>query len=234
MKVLIIIPTYNEVENIQILIKSILNVSKDLSILVIDDNSPDNTYQTVKNISEMTSNVYVIKRNSKQGLASAYLCGFNWGIQKGYDIFCEMDADLSHNPEYLKEMIEKIKTYDVVIGSRNVKGGKTKGWSLFRNVISKFGSLYSRFILGFPPIYDLTGGYNMWTINALNKININSINAKGYLFQIEMKYKAFKNGCKIIEIPITFIDRKYGKSKMDLNIFMEAFIKIWKLRKNFN
>ena len=156
---------------------------------------------------------------------------FRSGIENGFDLFCEMDADFSHNPKYLPEMIEKIKNNDVVIGSRNIKGGAVQGWSLLRNFISKGGSLYSRVVLGFPPVYDLTGGYNMWTLNALNKIEIDSIVSEGYCFQIEMKYKGWKKGCSIVEIPILFENRRKGKSKMSSRIFLEAFVKIWGIRK---
>ncbi len=231
MKILIIIPTYNEAENIEDLISQIFGTVKDVSVLIIDDNSPDGTYQIAENIAKTNEKVFAQKREGKLGLASAYITGMKWGIENGFDIFCEMDADFSHNPKYLPIMIEKIKNNDVVIGSRNIKGGAVQGWSLLRNFISKGGSLYSRFCLGFPPIYDLTGGYNMWTLNALNKIEIDSIVSEGYCFQIEMKYKAWKKGCSVIEIPILFENRRKGLSKMSLRIFLEAFVKIWEIRK---
>ena len=231
MKLLIIIPTHNEVENIGLLINEVFKFVDDVSILVVDDNSIDGTQDLVETISKKDERVFILKREGKFGLASAYIAGMKWGIENGFDIFCEMDADFSHNPKYLPEMIEKIKNNDVVIGSRNIKGGAVQGWSLLRNFISKGGSLYSRVVLGFPPIYDLTGGYNMWTLNALNKIEIDSIVSEGYCFQIEMKYKAWKKGCSIVEIPILFENRRKGKSKMSLKIFLEAFVKIWGIRK---
>ena len=184
----------------------------------------------VKKISEERPNVYSIKREGKLGLASAYIDGFKWGIEKGFEAFLEMDADFSHNPKYLKNMVENIENYEVVIGSRNIKGGSVLGWSLLRFITSKGGSLYSRFILGFPPIYDLTGGFNMWRKSALEKINLDSVKAKGYLFQIEMKYKAWKADCSIKEFPIHFENRRKGKSKMSAKIFLEAFINVWSIR----
>lgn len=233
MNILIIIPTYNEAENVTLLITKIFKDFPNVSILIIDDNSPDGTYEAVKNLIEKEiGNLNIIQRSTKLGIASAYIYGFKWGIQNGFDVFCEMDADFSHNPDYLKIMIEKIKFYEIVIGSRNIRNGKVKGWTIFRNFISKMGNLYSRTVLKKLPIYDLTGGYNMYTLSALEKINIESIISKGFLFQIEMKYKAWKNGCKIIEVPIVFENRKYGKSKMNLNIFWEALIKIWEIRNN--
>ena len=230
MKLLIIIPTYNEVENIGLLINEVFKFVDDVSILVVDDNSIDGTQDIVETISKKDERIFILKREGKFGLASAYIAGMKWGIENGFDIFCEMDADFSHNPKYLPEMIEKIKNNDVVIGSRNIKGGAVQGWSLLRNFISKGGSLYSRVVLGFPPIYDLTGGYNMWTLNALNKIEIDSIISEGYCFQIEMKYKAWKKGCSIVEIPILFENRRKGKSKMSSRIFLEAFVKIWGIK----
>lgn len=230
MKLLIIIPTYNEVENIGLLINEVFKFVDDVSILVVDDNSIDGTQDLVETISKKDERIFILKREGKFGLASAYIAGMKWGIENGFDIFCEMDADFSHNPKYLPEMIEKIKNNDVVIGSRNIKGGAVQGWSLLRNFISKGGSLYSRVVLGFPPIYDLTGGYNMWTLNALNKIEIDSIVSEGYCFQIEMKYKAWKKGCSIVEIPILFENRRKGKSKMSSRIFFEAFVKIWGIK----
>lgn len=230
MRVLIIIPTYNEAENIKLLMDDIFKIVPDVDILVIDDNSIDGTSKIIKGLISKNSRIHLIERTKKEGLSSAYICGLKWGMANNYEVFCEMDADFSHNPEYLPLMLEKIKIYDVVIGSRNIKGGGVKDWPPLRNLISKCGSMYSRFILGFPPIYDLTGGFNMYTLSTLQKIDINSIISQGYLFQIEMKYKAYKNQCRIIEIPILFENRKYGKSKMSINIFLEAFFKIWKIR----
>lgn len=231
MNILIIIPTYNEAENIAELIKEIISKNPNLSILVIDDNSTDGTYNIVKKLTEKyTGSLYIIQREKKLGLASAYITGIKWGIKNNFDTFCEMDADFSHNPDYLTIMIEKLQTYDVIIGSRNIKNGSVEGWSFIRNFISKGGSLYSRLVLGLPPIYDLTGGFNIWKLSAIEKINIDTIKSEGYLFQIEMKYKAWKRNCKIVEIPILFKNRKYGKSKMSLKIFLEAFVKIWSIR----
>jgi dolichol-phosphate mannosyltransferase len=228
---LIIIPTYNEIENIIPLITSVFEVSPDSHILVVDDNSPDGTAAAVEQIAMAKPALYILKRSGKQGLASAYIAGFKWGIPKGYDVFLEMDADFSHNPEYIPEMLEQIKTHDVVIGSRNIKGGGVEGWSALRNMISKGGSLYSRIVLSCP-IMDLTGGFNMWRKFALEKIGLDGIISKGYSFQVEMKFKAYHCGCSVKEIPILFPDRKHGSSKMSKKIFIEALINIWKIKKN--
>ncbi len=230
MKLLTVIPTYNECENIEPLILKILDVVKgNISILVVDDSSPDGTSFIVEKLSKKYNNVHLLIRPAKSGLASAYIEGFLWGIDNGFDTFLEMDADFSHNPEYIPEMIEKIQNNDVVIGSRIVKGGGCKNRTFLRDVITRGGSFYSRLILSCP-VKDLTGGFNMWTLAALEKINLNSILSKGYCFQIEMKYKAFKSRCKIVEIPIIFEDRRAGKSKMSSEIFLEAMFGIFKIR----
>jgi len=227
---LIIIPTYNEIENIVPFVEEVFSRVPDAHILVVDDNSPDGTAAAVEKIAGEKSALHILKRSGKQGLASAYIDGFKWGIPRGYDVFLEMDADFSHNPEYIPEMLEQIKTHDVVIGSRNIKGGGVEGWSALRNMISKGGSLYSRIILSCP-IMDLTGGFNMWRKSALEKIGLDGIISKGYSFQVEMKFKAYHYGCSVKEIPILFPDRKRGNSKMSKKIFLEALVNIWKIKK---
>jgi len=233
MKLLTIIPTYNEIDNIKKFIKAVFSyIPHDAAILVVDDNSPDGTASVVEKISlDFPERLHILNRSEKQGLAAAYLAGFSWAWSGHWDVFLEIDADFSHNPEYIPVMLEQIQTYDVVIGSRNIKGGGVEGWSFARNAISKGGSLYSRLVLGCP-IRDLTGGFNMWRKNALEKINLASIISQGYSFQIEMKYKAYRAGCSVKEIPIVFTDRKQGKSKMSKKIFFEALLNIWKIRNN--
>ena len=230
MKPLIIIPTYNEIENITKIVPEVLaKLPKDGGILVVDDGSPDGTAQAVKNMQNTKKNLHLLERTQKSGLADAYITGFKWGIQNGYDVLCEMDADFSHKPEYLTVMLKEIESHDFVIGSRNIKGGAVEGWSALRNIISKGGSLYSRLVLGCP-IKDLTGGFNMWRKETLEKINLDSIISKGYSFQIEMKYKAYKAGCSVKEIPIVFPDRVAGVSKMSGGIFVEALKAVWRIR----
>lgn len=232
MKLLVAVPTYNEIENITRFIPAVMSQIKDCggNILVVDDGSPDGTGKAVKTMqTNYPDSLFLLERNSKNGLADAYLTGFRWGEERGYDVFLEMDADFSHKPEYIPEMLKRIKENDVVIGSRNIKGGAVEGWSALRNFVSKGGSLYSRMVLHCP-VNDLTGGFNMWTRQALDAINLDKIVSRGYSFQIEMKYRAYKSGMKIKEIPIIFPDRQAGKSKMSKKIFVEAFIKIWKIR----
>jgi dolichol-phosphate mannosyltransferase len=233
MKILIVMPTYNEKENIEAIINDIFlkNQGFEINVLVVDDNSPDGTQIIIKKIIQEKFNgrLFLIEREGKQGLASAYMAGFKWGIANGYDILIEMDADFSHNPDYLSEMIIKSNEYDCVVGSRNIKYGKVRGWGFLRNIISKGGSLYSRIILNIP-VKDLTGGFNLWKKEVLEKIGIDNIISKGYSFQIELKYRAHRLGFKLTEIPIIFDDRIKGESKMSKNIFFEALLNIWKLR----
>jgi len=233
MKFLTIIPTYNEIDNIEKFINTVFcYIPQDAAILVVDDNSPDGTARAVEKLSvDYPGRLHILNRPKKQGLAAAYLAGFSWGWNGPWDVFLEIDADFSHDPKYIPIMLEQIQTHDVVIGSRNIKGGGVEGWSFARNAISKGGSLYSRFVLGCP-IRDLTGGFNMWRKSALEKINLSAIISQGYSFQIEMKYKAYRAGCSVKEIPIVFTDRKQGKSKMSKKIFFEALFNIWKIRNN--
>jgi dolichol-phosphate mannosyltransferase len=232
MKLLVTIPTYNESLNIKLLIEAVFcNIPPDAEILVIDDNSPDGTAGIVESLfQDYPGRLHILKRPKKQGLASAYLAAFSWGFSHSFDAFLEMDADFSHNPEYIPGMLMAMQKYDVVIGSRNIKGGGVEGWSAMRNFISKGGSFYSRLVLNCP-IKDLTGGFNLWHKSAFEKIGLHKIISNGYLFQVEMKYRAFIAGCSIKEIPILFPDRKLGESKMSGKIFLEALFSIWKIRK---
>jgi len=231
MKPIIIVPTYNEKDNVYNLVEKINENLKtyNFSILFVDDSSQDGTKEIIENLQKKYDNILLLNRAGKLGLASAYVEGINLAIEKGFNVFVEMDADFSHNPKYLSQMLELLKENDVVIGSRNIKGGSVVGWGLLRNFISKGGSLYSRLILNCP-IKDLTGGFNGWTIKAIQEIDLNNIISKGYSFQIEMKYKAYKKNLKIQEFPIVFEDRKFGQSKMSKKIFFEAILNVIKIK----
>ena len=233
MKLLVIIPTYNEIENIQAIIREVFNCVSNYEqcdILIVDDNSPDKTADAVKALqNEYKNKLFLLLREDKKGFASAYIDGFSWGIERKYDYFLEMDADFSHDPKYIMLMLENIKNYDFVIGSRNVRGGGVEGWPFWRHILSKGGSFYSRFILGCP-IKDLTGGFNMWRKETIEGVGLNTIISKGYSFLLEKKYRACKKGYKYIEIPIIFKDREFGKSKMSKKIFFEALINVLKIR----
>jgi len=232
MKYLIVIPTYNEKDNIFELISQIekeLMGLYDFSIMIVDDNSTDGTKEEIEKLTKKYTNILTLNRNSKLGLASAYIAAFKLGLEYKFNYFIQMDADFSHNPMYLKTMFSLLKQNDLVIGSRNIKGGCVKNWGFLRNLISKGGSLYSRLILNCP-IHDLTGGFNGWNSEILEKIDLNSIISKGYSFQIEMKYKAFKKVAKYKEFPIVFENRKLGNSKMSKKIFLEALINVFKIK----
>jgi len=235
MKVLIIIPTFNESKNIGVLIPSVFEAVKkrgvEVHILVVDDNSPDGTAEiasTLKNDS-FSSRLFVLSRERKLGLGSAYVAGFRWGLDRGYELFAQMDADLSHNPIYLPKMLATSRTRGFVVGSRYVPGGSISGWGMIRKLISRGGSLYAKTILSVP-INDLTGGYNLWTRSAILGINLDNIRSEGYAFQIEMKYKAFRKGFSFSEFPIIFVDRSRQKSKMSKRILIEAAYRVCQLR----
>ena len=215
---LVVIPTYNEKENIGLLIPRLFEIiPPNVDVLVVDDSSPDGTGKAVENLfSEYPNRLFLLTRPCKEGIAAAYIAGFMWGLSRNYDAYLQFDGDFSHNPIYIPTMLEEIETHDVVIGSRYIKGGGVKDWPLSRNIISRGGSLYSRLVLSCP-VRDLTGGYNMWRKNALEKIGLDRIISKSYSLQIELKYRAYCSGCTIKEIPITFTDRERGVSKISGN-----------------
>ncbi len=227
---LIVIPTYNEIENLKTLIERVLAVApQNVEILVVDDNSPDGTGELADSIAKRESRVHVLHREKKMGLGTAYVNGFRWGLEKGYDAMIEMDADFSHDPKYLPTMLQLLNENDVVIGSRYVPGGGVVNWGLSRKILSRGGSCYSRLILG-APIRDFTGGFNGWKRHVLEAVDLGTLRSDGYSFQIELKYRSFRRGFKITEFPIIFEDRKVGKSKMSKKIVFEALQRVWSFR----
>ena len=230
-KTLVIIPTYNELENITDLIPDILNRYKnlDLDILVVDDNSPDGTGNYIEDLSKSENRVKLIRRSGKLGLGSAYIEGFKYALKNSYDYIFEMDADYSHSPKEIKNFLKAIKNYDLVLGSRYVSGVNVVNWPIKRLLLSYFANKYTRIITGLP-IHDATGGFKCFRRAVLEKIDLNKIKSNGYTFQIEMTFKAWKKGFSIGEIPIIFIDRTAGQSKMSRKIVREAIFMVWKLR----
>ena len=229
-RALIVIPTYNEVENLKPITSAVLEKTPDsVHILVVDDGSPDGTGKLADEICAANPRVHVLHRTQKQGLGPAYIAGFQWGFDQGFDRLIEMDADFSHDPKFLPAMLSHLDQYDFVIGSRYVKDGGTVNWGILRKIISRGGSWYARLILG-APIRDFTGGFNGWHRKVLEAINLSTLEAGGYSFQIELKYRAFKKGFKSIEFPILFEDRRVGKSKMSSKIVIEALSLVPKLR----
>lgn len=235
MRTLIVIPTYNEIDNIKPLIEAVLVATPEqVEVLVVDDGSPDGTGQLVDAVAAQNKRVHVLHRAKKMGLGTAYVAGFKWGFEQyndkpHFEAFIEMDADFSHDPKYLSRMLELLSTHDVVIGSRYVTGGGTMNWGLGRKILSRGGSIYSRFILG-APIRDFTGGFNGWRRHVLDNVDLPTLRSDGYSFQIELKYRAFVQGFKITEFPIVFEDRKVGKSKMNRKIVLEALGRVWGFR----
>ncbi len=233
-KSIIIIPTYNESENIELIINKIINIDDSNDVLVVDDNSPDGTFEIVEKQKNIHNNrVFIIKRDKKSGLGSAYKAGFKWALENNYSYIFEMDADMSHDPDEIKNLkIQLIQNkYDVVIGSRYIEGVSVVNWPLSRIFLSYFANLYVRVITSMP-IKDATSGFVGYTKNALSSIELSEIKFNGYAFQIEMKFKLWKKNFKLKEHQIIFVNRKLGKSKMNQSIILEAIFGVIKLKIN--
>ena len=229
-RVLIVTPTYNERDNLPMFVAAVRRAAPEADIMIVDDASPDGTGDVADGLARKDDHVRVMHREGKLGLGTAYVEAFTDGLARGYEWFFEMDADLSHDAKYLPDFVRALDDgADVVIGSRNIPGGGVEGWGLGRHVISKGGSLYSRTILGLG-VRDLTSGYKAFTRRALEAIDIDTIHSNGYSFQIEMTYRAIRKGMRVKEVPIVFVDRTAGRSKMSRRIFMEAVGVVWKLR----
>jgi dolichol-phosphate mannosyltransferase len=228
--VLVIVPTYNERENLPQIVKAVHEHLAEADILVVDDNSPDGTGALADELAGQDRQLHVLHRAGKQGLGTAYIAGFRWALERDYQFIFEMDADFSHDPRYLPELLHVARTgADLALGSRYVGGGGTINWGVARQLISKGGSLYARTILGIP-IRDLTGGFKCFRRRVLEALDLSTVSAQGYGFQIEMTYRAVKHGFRVVEVPIVFVDRRVGQSKMSRKIFLEALTLVWKLR----
>ena len=227
--VLIIIPTYNEKENIGLIIPEIKALLPDAHILVVDDNSPDGTSGFVKELSTKHSGIFVLDRPKKEGLGRAYVSGFGWALARSYEFIFEMDADFSHDPKYLPDFLSAIRDNDLVIGSRYVRGVNVVNWPMARLLLSYFGNLFARIVTGVP-VLDCTAGFKCFRRKVLETIRLDKIDSSGYSFQVEVNYLVWRNKFRIAEIPIVFTDRKRGVSKMSTKIIREALVLIWKLR----
>jgi dolichol-phosphate mannosyltransferase len=229
MKAIVIIPTYNEIENINAIIDAVLTAVVGINILIVDDNSPDGTAAAVEEIMKTNDKVHLLKRPGKMGLGTAYCDGFKYCLDKNFDAIFEMDADFSHDPKELPNFLKALEENDLVIGSRYIKGGGVVNWPKRRIFLSYGASIYTRIITGIP-IKDTTGGFKCFRADALRMLDLSKVKSNGYGFQIELNYKMWKKGAKIKEIPITFVDRRSGTSKMNKSIIWEAVFLVWKLR----
>jgi dolichol-phosphate mannosyltransferase len=227
---LIVVPTYNERDNVREIAARLLAALSGTELLFVDDNSPDGTGAVLDELAAGEPRIHVMHRTGKLGLGTAYVEGFGWGLARSYEYLFEMDADGSHDPKYLPQMLSLAKDgADVVIGSRYVPGGGTQNWGIGRRLISRCGSVYARTVLGVK-LRDLTAGFMCWRASALQAIDLSTITSNGYSFQIEMKYRALKQNLRVVETPIKFIDRRVGQSKMSRAIFVEGMLKVWALR----
>jgi dolichol-phosphate mannosyltransferase len=226
---LIIIPTYNEKENIATLIGRLMNLPHDLHVLIVDDGSPDGTAEIVKQWMAKEPRVHLLQRPGKMGLGSAYRDGFRYALQNGAEYIFEMDADFSHNPDSIPEFLKAIEDSDIVLGSRYLRGITVVNWPLSRLILSYFANAYARWVTGLP-VKDATGGFKCFRRRALEAIRLDQVKSDGYAFQVEMSFKCWKKGFKIKEIPIIFVDRELGVSKMSRKIVYEAAWMVWRLR----
>jgi len=227
---LVIVPTYNERENLPRLVPMILDQDPRLDVLIIDDASPDGTGELADQLAADSNRVHVIHRAGKLGLGTAYLAGFRWGLERRYAWLFEMDADFSHDPAHLPQFLESLANYDVVLGSRYLGGRVTVvNWPIGRLLLSYYANVYARFVTGLP-VADATGGFKAFRSEVLAAIDLDRVESEGYAFQIEMSMRAWKKGFRIAEIPIVFVDRTLGESKMSKKIIREAVWKVWKLR----
>jgi dolichol-phosphate mannosyltransferase len=225
----VIIPTYNEIDNIYDIIPAVLKADERLELLIVDDNSPDGTSDAVREVQKHEKRVHIIEREGKKGLGSAYITGFKFALDMGYKFIFEMDADFSHDPAMLPELLNKAQEFDVVIGSRYVKGINVVNWPLSRLLLSWGASKYVQLITGMP-VKDPTAGYKCYNRKVLEAIDFEKVLSDGYSFQVEMNYKAWCKKFSIYEVPIVFIDRREGQSKMSRKIIREAITMVWKLR----
>ncbi len=229
MKTLIIIPTYNELENLRPLLKEVFAYAPETDVLIVDDNSPDGTGKLADELHEEDVHIHVLHRPGKLGLGTAYIAGFKYALEHDYDAAFEMDADFSHDPRYLPNFLKAIEQADLVIGSRYIPGGDTPNWSIMRRLISGSGNIFARFMLGIP-VQDCTAGFRCYRREVLQGINLDTVQSQGYAFQVEMAYRVVTYGFKIVETPIIFKDRRVGKSKMSRKIIIEAFSYVLRTR----
>jgi dolichol-phosphate mannosyltransferase len=224
-RVLVIVPTYDERENIESIITRVRTSVPDAEVLVADDASPDGTGEIADRIAAEDDHVHVLHRTGKAGLGAAYVAGFRWGMERGFDVLVEMDADGSHQPEELPRLLSALENNDLVIGSRWVRGGRVENWPKNREALSRGANTYSRLLLGLD-VHDSTGGFRAYRATTLSKIGIDDVTSQGYCFQVDLTLRTVRSGLRVAEVPITFVERTHGASKMSREIMVEAFLKI--------
>ena len=231
MRKIVVIPTYNEKENCELIVNAVLAVDPEVEVLVVDDNSPDGTGQIADRLAAgRPDRIHVLHRAGKEGLGPAYRAGFRVALDMGADLVVQMDADFSHPPDALPRFFELARDHDLVLGSRYIDGITVVNWPMSRLMLSYFGNIYASFVLGGLPVKDATGGFKCWRREALAAIPLDEVKTTGYGFQIEMSFRAWRNGCRLKESPIIFTDRRLGTSKMHLSIALEALLVVWRLR----
>lgn len=228
-KTLVIIPTFNEIDNIDRMINTLFGLYPEMSLLIIEDGSPDGTADVVRENQKKYSNLHMIERTGKLGLGTAYITGFKWALEKDYEFVFEMDCDFSHDPEQVKDLLEAAQTNDLVIGSRYIDGIRIINWPFKRLLLSYLASIYTRFVTGIP-VFDTTGGFKCFTRKSLTTLNLENIISKGYIFQLELNYKVWLSGLRVKEVPIIFYERRDGESKMAGGIIFEALFAVLRLR----
>lgn len=230
-RVLVIVPTYNEIENLPIAVAKLRKQLPTVDVLVVDDNSPDGTGALADSMSEQDTQVHVLHRQGKQGLGAAYLAAFAWAKDHAYDVVVEMDADGSHQASDLPKILSKLESHDAVLGSRWVHGGRVENWPMSRKILSRGGNWYTRIMLGIP-LKDATGGFRAFRVPALDRIDLHSVQSQGYCFQVDLAWRTVRAGLRICEVPITFIERTKGESKMSREIVFEALwlVTLWGVR----
>jgi dolichol-phosphate mannosyltransferase len=233
-RVLLIVPTYNEASTVRKMVERVRTAVPHADVLVVDDNSPDGTGQIADRLAELDAHVHVLHRPAKAGLGAAYVAGFRWGLDRGHDVLVEMDADGSHQPEELPRLLAALEGADLVLGSRYVPGGRVVNWPWHREMLSRGGNVYTRLALGVP-LRDATGGYRAFRADALRRLDLDDVASQGYCFQVDLAWRAVRSGLRVVEVPITFVERVEGTSKMSSAIVLEALVRVtgWGVARRF-